>query len=523
MAAGCEDNEQLRTSKRVRPSSATALQKSAVAALDYLKSLQKAVFPAHGRTARKVELSGTVCFHCGREFSRKCMLFSHIKKEGHALLTVRPPDAIAFSDASHEDEAMHFLRTLLEGELGFGAELPEHFIKKNSSSVGVRTSTLSAYLDSGESMATVITARLLICPMRSESRKFLLRLLARFTGRENSGGDDYSGSGGEHMERSSIQAAQEMQHLEEAIWHKAKDFEIISIVGGSVSAGVVIDTPAGGMQRDLAYRPRKMWNLPDVSDNLSAIQLARTTVEEDRKPSNLLKTLLPLTFPFEQDCITCLDKTFMCCGVGGAVRVVEGCGCITCPESMSTWINTQVHSDQKGSGEVQCVGCPQVLSQAQLEAFCPSAAPLAERRTLEKALVRMGDWHWCAAGCGSGGFSTGVGLNRKCKTIHCPTCDVGSCVECGLFGTQHTSPSGQWISCAAARRQQDSIEATEEYLRTSTKRCPRGEGGCGALTLRDGGCSHITCRVCNFQWCWLCEGKYKGKYTMGNTCPCPKT
>merc|ERR1711907_248829 len=266
-----------------------------------------------------------------------------------------------------------------------------------------------------------------------------------------------------------------------------------------------------------------MWNLPDVSAKFSAIQMARLTVDEDRKPSNLLKALLPPKFPFEQDCIACLDKTFMCCGVGGAIGVVEDCGCITSPESMSTWIKTQVQCEHKGVGEVKCISCPQVLSQAQLETFCPSATRLAERLALEKALVCMGDWHWCAAGCGDGGFSTGVGLSQNCKTIHCPTCDVGECVECGLLATQHTTPSGQWVSCAAARCQQDSIEATEVYLRTSTKRCPRDKGGCGALTLRDGGCSHMTCRVCKFEWCWLCEGKYKGRYTMGNTCPCPKT
>uniref|UniRef100_A0A7S2CZA5 RBR-type E3 ubiquitin transferase n=1 Tax=Florenciella parvula TaxID=236787 RepID=A0A7S2CZA5_9STRA len=75
-------------------------------------------------------------------------------------------------------------------------------------------------------------------------------------------------------------------------------------------------------------------------------------------------------------------------------------------------------------------------------------------------------------------------------------------------------PEGQvWVTCAMAAGQQKSAE----YMSTQTKACP----GCGVNTARDGGCSHMTCKMCKFEWCWLCNGKYKpGRYTMGNKCPC---
>ena len=46
------------------------------------------------------------------------------------------------------------------------------------------------------------------------------------------------------------------------------------------------------------------------------------------------------------------------------------------------------------------------------------------------------------------------------------------------------------------------------------KRCPR----CRIYTEKNKGCNHMTCVNCNYQWCWLCEGKYiYGHYKSG---PC---
>jgi len=42
--------------------------------------------------------------------------------------------------------------------------------------------------------------------------------------------------------------------------------------------------------------------------------------------------------------------------------------------------------------------------------------------------------------------------------------------------------------------------------------CP----SCQTLIQKNGGCNHITCRHCNFEWCWLCACKYQpGHYRNG--------
>ena len=49
-------------------------------------------------------------------------------------------------------------------------------------------------------------------------------------------------------------------------------------------------------------------------------------------------------------------------------------------------------------------------------------------------------------------------------------------------------------------------------MSSNTKACPR----CSAHIEKNGGCNHITCHKCSFEWCWLCEKKYTpGHYQRG--------
>ena len=55
---------------------------------------------------------------------------------------------------------------------------------------------------------------------------------------------------------------------------------------------------------------------------------------------------------------------------------------------------------------------------------------------------------------------------------------------------------------------------TAKYIKANTKKCPK----CQTPIEKNGGCNHITCRHCRYQWCWLCGQTYKpGHYKNG---PC---
>jgi hypothetical protein len=49
---------------------------------------------------------------------------------------------------------------------------------------------------------------------------------------------------------------------------------------------------------------------------------------------------------------------------------------------------------------------------------------------------------------------------------------------------------------------------------TFVKKCPN----CSIITEKSSGCNHITCSKCNYQWCWLCNGKYSNEHYLEGKC-----
>ena len=60
----------------------------------------------------------------------------------------------------------------------------------------------------------------------------------------------------------------------------------------------------------------------------------------------------------------------------------------------------------------------------------------------------------------------------------------------------------------------ENLEASmiEFAKKNFVKKCPK----CGIITEKTSGCNHIICSKCNYEWCWLCNGKYiNGHYNEG--------
>jgi hypothetical protein len=80
------------------------------------------------------------------------------------------------------------------------------------------------------------------------------------------------------------------------------------------------------------------------------------------------------------------------------------------------------------------------------------------------------------------------------------------------------------LSCACLFGQETACGEGEEAIDLKCESCRPKSGfkecpGCGVLTEKDGGCSHMTC-ICGHEWCWFCEGPYKQKWTDDDRCPC---
>ena len=47
---------------------------------------------------------------------------------------------------------------------------------------------------------------------------------------------------------------------------------------------------------------------------------------------------------------------------------------------------------------------------------------------------------------------------------------------------------------------------TANYISTNTKDCPE----CASCIEKSGGCNHMLCSQCGFDFCWICGGPWKG-------------
>lgn len=197
----------------------------------------------------------------------------------------------------------------------------------------------------------------------------------------------------------------------------------------------------------------------------------------------------------------------------------EKCGHMCCSGCMTAFLSARIADTHSLSLSpvIRCFarGCGTAVSFRDFERFASQEASQLYQLRLTAAACRLiPDFSWCTK-CESGGFIPNASSAGNCRDISCDACAHTYCLDCREDA--HTG-----FTCAQKYEQIMSGDhfITERMsgraLLKLTKPCP----SCTAPTIRDGGCSHMTCRACNFAWCWLCGNAYSGRYTFGNKCPC---
>jgi len=199
---------------------------------------------------------------------------------------------------------------------------------------------------------------------------------------------------------------------------------------------------------------------------------------------------------------------------------LERCGHGCCASCLTDFLKTQVNDQILGSLNpvVRCFarGCSESVSFRDFEKFAePSVTDKYGSRLAHAALRFMEDFSWCTK-CESGGIvPETTNSATPCVDVHCNACTHTYCSICredAHPGLTCTQKYGQMMLTDHMRVE---ILSAKE-VKKSTKPCPN----CTAPTSRDGGCSHMICKLCQFAWCWLCGGPYVGRYTFNNKCPC---
>ena len=121
---------------------------------------------------------------------------------------------------------------------------------------------------------------------------------------------------------------------------------------------------------------------------------------------------------------------------------------------------------------------------------------------------------------------TRINLDNDDRIIHCIKC--GTPME-GVPGlTMVRCVKCEYCFCSKCQTDWHADSTCEDYQRwlkenkiglgtvplQNTKQCPR----CNTLIEKNGGCNHMTCTKCRYEFCWLCLGQYSGNHFSNGTC-----
>lgn len=143
------------------------------------------------------------------------------------------------------------------------------------------------------------------------------------------------------------------------------------------------------------------------------------------------------------------------------------------------------------------------LGKAQRKSSANKASTIAEQTTTEPLLDDT-DMQLTSNSADSSGQ----------KAVDTSNVDLSSFMECLACakpicrGCQQGHGSKQTCAQHAAATQCEDSSAA--YIRESTKPCPT----CSVPLFKDGGCNHVTCSQCAFQFCWL----HMSEWTVGGAC-----
>jgi hypothetical protein len=226
--------------------------------------------------------------------------------------------------------------------------------------------------------------------------------------------------------------------------------------------------------------------------------------EEDGASAAAAMTFEPAPGPLE-------NGTCSICGDEEKLLPLSRCGHKFCRGCLNGWFEAQFN----GIRHPRCPykDCGMVASHYDLRACMKNSAKY-EEQALRKALMDIRDFRWCPK-CGYGGIV-------PCGDAICVQCKFHFCAEClmeahTLSCAEHMERllAGERGKRKEARQAMENLESTK-WIQSMTKPCP----SCHCNVRRSGGCSHMTCKNCGFQYCWICMRKYQGKYTFDDKDPC---
>ncbi|UKZ76335.1 hypothetical protein TrVFT333_004037 [Trichoderma virens FT-333] len=176
---------------------------------------------------------------------------------------------------------------------------------------------------------------------------------------------------------------------------------------------------------------------------------------------------------------------------------------------------TQKIQDEGESARIQCPsdGCGRILDSRSLDLLVTPELTDRYHELLNRTYVEDKDtFKWCPAPDCPNAIECGVkkkDLEKIVPTVEC-LCGYRFCFGC-------PNPDHQPAPCDLVKRWlkkcADDSE-TANWISAHTKECPK----CSSTIEKNGGCNHMTCRKCKYEFCWMCMGLWSEHGTSWYNC-----
>eukprot|EP01102_Stenamoeba_stenopodia_P016296 TRINITY_DN5678_c0_g1_i1.p1 TRINITY_DN5678_c0_g1~~TRINITY_DN5678_c0_g1_i1.p1 ORF type:complete len:591 (+),score=97.65 TRINITY_DN5678_c0_g1_i1:108-1775(+) len=164
--------------------------------------------------------------------------------------------------------------------------------------------------------------------------------------------------------------------------------------------------------------------------------------------------------------------------------------------------------EQINQGNCKQIKCPDPTCSVNLHPqeirHCVDGEMYAkyEKFALKSALDAMPNLVYCPKlGCNNamiGDEDTEENPMIRCSN---PECQFTFCCNCKEEWHADVT-CAQWQQWKKENSEND--QRTEDWLKLNAKACPQ----CKSAIEKNGGCNHMTCKKCQYEFCWLCMKKY---------------
>ncbi|GAA5919530.1 hypothetical protein JCM6882_004763 [Rhodosporidiobolus microsporus] len=186
-----------------------------------------------------------------------------------------------------------------------------------------------------------------------------------------------------------------------------------------------------------------------------------------------------------------------------------------CKDCYAQYLTSKV-TDEGESRRIQCMGndCNVIVDERTVELLVPPDILSRYRTLLNRTYVDDSpSLTWCPAPNCEYAVRCSVPSRSLDVTIPTVVCACGHvfCFGCGLDGDHR--PCVCPITRRWMKKCKDDSE-TSNWISANTKECTK----CHSTIEKNGGCNHMTCKKCKWEFCWVCMGPWSEHGTAWYNC-----